>query len=127
MAGNLSVTIVAATKLKDKDTFHRSDDAYVEIYLDENNKQRTKTISHETNPVWNETFEFSVGPDQDHLYVNVYDDDGSKNSYDPAASTNIKLDRVKETGAVDGWLDLPKYLGFRSAGQIHMRMNFQAQ
>jgi Ca2+-dependent lipid-binding protein len=56
MAGHLSVTILEATSLKDGDISGGSNDAYVEVYIDEKHKQRTATISNSTNPKWNETF-----------------------------------------------------------------------
>lgn len=57
MAGQLSVTIVEAKTLDDEDTVGGSNDAYVEVYLDDDYKQRTATISNSTNPQWNETFQ----------------------------------------------------------------------
>ena len=57
MAGQLSVTIVAAKALDDEDTFGGSNDAYVEVYVDEDYKQRTATVSNSNAPTWNETFQ----------------------------------------------------------------------
>lgn len=57
MAGQLSVTIVEAKELHDEDTLTGSNDAYVEIYLDDDYKQRTATISNSNTPQWNETFQ----------------------------------------------------------------------
>ncbi len=55
MNGTLKVTIIEGRDLKDKD-FLRKDDAYIEIYLDKDNRQRTTTIKDTDNPTWNETF-----------------------------------------------------------------------
>ena len=57
MAGHLSVTIVEARALDDEDTFGGFNDAYVEVYTDDDYKQRTATISNTKNPQWNETFQ----------------------------------------------------------------------
>lgn len=57
MAGQLSVTILDAQKLDDEDTIGGGNDAYVEVYLDDDYKQRTATISNSNNPQWNETFQ----------------------------------------------------------------------
>ena len=57
MAGHLSVTIVEARSLKDEDTSGGPNAAYVEVYLDEDHKQRTATISNSKTPEWNETFQ----------------------------------------------------------------------
>jgi Ca2+-dependent lipid-binding protein len=55
MSGTLKVTIIEGRDLKDKD-FLRKDDAYIEIYLDKDNRQKTTTIKDTDNPTWNETF-----------------------------------------------------------------------
>ena len=55
MNGTLKVTIIEGRDLKDKD-FLRKDDAYIEIYLDKDNRQKTTTIKDTDNPTWNETF-----------------------------------------------------------------------
>lgn len=54
--GHLRVTVVEAAKLDDKD---KSDfnDPYVEVYIDEAKKHKTRTFSNEERPKWNETFE----------------------------------------------------------------------
>ena len=57
MAGQLSVTIVEAKQLHDEDTVGGANDAYVEIYVDDDYKQRTATISNSNAPQWNETFQ----------------------------------------------------------------------
>ena len=58
-SGVLRVTVVEARKLKDKDVVGK-DDAYIELYLDKDYKQRTTTIKDTNNPTWNETFSLSV-------------------------------------------------------------------
>lgn len=57
MAGYLAVTILEAKALDDEDSFGGSNDAYVEVYVDDDFKQRTATISNSTNPQWNETLQ----------------------------------------------------------------------
>jgi Ca2+-dependent lipid-binding protein len=57
MAGELSVTIVEARSLHDEDTFGGSNDAYVEVYIDDDYKQRTATVSNTNSPIWNETLQ----------------------------------------------------------------------
>ena len=53
--GTLQVTVVEGRNLKDKDTFGQND-AYIELYLDKDYKQRTATIKDTNSPVWNQTF-----------------------------------------------------------------------
>ena len=57
--GILRVTVVEARKLKDKDVVGK-DDAYIELYLDKDYKQRTTTIKDSNSPTWNETFTLFV-------------------------------------------------------------------
>jgi Ca2+-dependent lipid-binding protein len=57
MAGHLSVTIVEAKQLRDEDIVGGADDAYVEVYIDDDYKQRTATIQNSNNPQWNETLQ----------------------------------------------------------------------
>ena len=54
-ANTLQVTVVEARNLKDEDTLGQND-AYVELYLDKDYKQRTTTIKDTNSPTWNETF-----------------------------------------------------------------------
>ncbi|CAF5119786.1 unnamed protein product, partial [Rotaria sp. Silwood1] len=53
--GTLQVTVVEARNLKDQDTLGQND-AYIELYLDKDYKQRTTTIKDTNSPTWNETF-----------------------------------------------------------------------
>jgi Ca2+-dependent lipid-binding protein len=55
MSHILEVTVVAGRNLKDKDTFGQ-DDAYVELYMDKDYKQRTTTVKDTNSPTWNQTF-----------------------------------------------------------------------
>jgi Ca2+-dependent lipid-binding protein len=53
--GTLEVTIVEGRNLKDQDIIGKND-AYVEVYLDKNYKQRTAVIKDTNNPTWNQRF-----------------------------------------------------------------------
>lgn len=53
--GSLRVTVIEGRNLRDKDKFGQND-AYIEVYLDKNYKQRTTTIKNNNSPTWNETF-----------------------------------------------------------------------
>jgi Ca2+-dependent lipid-binding protein len=53
--GTLEVTIVEGRNLKDQDIIGKND-AYVEVYLDKNYKQRTTIIKDTNNPTWNQRF-----------------------------------------------------------------------
>jgi len=51
----IDVTIIEGRHLKDEDIVGHND-AFVEVYLDKNYKQRTTTIQNSNSPVWNEKF-----------------------------------------------------------------------
>jgi Ca2+-dependent lipid-binding protein len=57
--GHLRVTVVEAAKLADKDKTD-FDDPYVEVYIDENAKQKTGTRQNDERPVWDQTFDLYV-------------------------------------------------------------------
>jgi Ca2+-dependent lipid-binding protein len=57
--GHLRITIIEAAKLADKDKIDFND-PYVEVYIDENKKQKTGTINNVERPVWNKTFDLYV-------------------------------------------------------------------
>ena len=52
--GTLQVTVVEARKLKDEDVAGNND-AYIELYVDKDYKQRTATVKDTNNPKWNTT------------------------------------------------------------------------
>ena len=54
--GHLRVTIVEAAQLADKDKTDFND-PYVEVYIDEKNKQKTRALQDDERPIWNETFD----------------------------------------------------------------------
>lgn len=66
-----------------------------------------------------------VEANQDHLHIKVYDDDGAAGR-DSIGSAKIKLDTVKQSGSFDNWVKLPKLMGLKSHGQVHVRMTFHA-
>lgn len=71
--GVLSVTVVEARNLK-KEDFAGHNDSYVELWLNEDYKQRTGTIKDSENPVFNETFTFNIeeGSSVHKLYFEVF-------------------------------------------------------
>ncbi|CAF1090627.1 unnamed protein product [Adineta ricciae] len=121
--GRLRVTIVEAAKLVDKDKTDFND-PYVEVYIDEKTKHRTKVLKDVERPVWNETFEFNTWPSNEYVHIDVYDEDEGKKP-DLIGSTKIDLDDVIKKGRFDDWVKLPGFLGFGSRGDVHIRMTFE--
>ncbi|CAF0726472.1 unnamed protein product [Didymodactylos carnosus] len=90
--GQLQVTIAEGRNLKDQDSLGQND-AYIELYLDKDYKQRTSTKKDTNSPVWNETFVFNLQKGQDHLKLKVYDDDVvGKDSIGSAKISQCKID-----------------------------------
>ncbi|CAF0839417.1 unnamed protein product [Didymodactylos carnosus] len=119
--GQLQVIIVEGRNLKDKDTFGQND-AYIELYLDKDYKQRTSTKQDTNSPVWNETFHFNLLKGQDHLKLKVYDEDII--GKDSIGSAKVNLKDVFATGHFDQWVKLPAHLGLGSHGEIHIIINY---
>ncbi|CAF2364148.1 unnamed protein product [Rotaria sp. Silwood2] len=116
--GTLQVMVVEGRNLKDKDTFGQND-AYIELYLDKDYKQRTSTIKDTNSPTWNETFNFNLLKGQDHLHVKVYDEDVV--GKDSIGSAKISLKKIQQAGGhLDEWVKLPAHLGLGSHGEIHL-------
>ncbi|KAK3812287.1 MAG: C2 domain-containing protein [Benniella sp.] len=105
-----------------KDWFTKSD-PYVEMWLEKVYKRRSKDIAKNLNPIYNETFCFSVRPGQDKLHVRVINKDTI--SDDKIGDTSISLDNVFKTGR-EGPQDykLPKWFGLRSNGYVNLQMQF---
>ena len=61
--GTLEVTIVEGRHLKDEDIAGKND-AYVELYLDKDYKQRTTTVQNSNDPIWNEKFTLYVSTEK---------------------------------------------------------------
>ncbi|CAF1367114.1 unnamed protein product [Adineta steineri] len=120
--GHLRVTIVEAAKLADKDKTDFND-PYVEVYIDEKKKYKTRTLENVERPIWNETFDFDIWPSNEYVHIDVYDEDEGKKP-DVIGSAKVSLDDVIRKGHYDDWVKLPGFLGFGSRGDIHIRMNF---
>ncbi|CAF3802155.1 unnamed protein product [Adineta steineri] len=116
--GTLRVTVVEGRNLKDEDTLGQND-AFVELYLDHDYKQRTATIKDTNSPTWNEQFSFNLQKGQDNLHIKVYDAD--EVGKDAIGSAKVCLKKLREAGGQsDQWVKLPAHLGLGSHGEIHL-------
>ncbi|KAJ3266010.1 Synaptotagmin-7, partial [Borealophlyctis nickersoniae] len=70
----LEVTIVEARNLKDHDTVGEGD-PYIELWIDEDYKQKTSTQKNNNNPVYNETFTFNLTSGKHVLHLKAIDKD----------------------------------------------------
>ncbi|EOB00593.1 Extended synaptotagmin-3, partial [Anas platyrhynchos] len=80
---------------------------------------RSKTVSRDLNPVWNETFEFVVHelPGQD-LEVELYDEDPDKDDF--MGSLLISLVDIMNDRTVDEWFPLSK----TTSGHLHLKLEW---
>ncbi|KAG8096757.1 hypothetical protein GUJ93_ZPchr0013g33905 [Zizania palustris] len=76
--GKLTVTVVRAESLKNKELIGKSD-PYVSLYIRPMFKEKTRVIDDNLNPEWNETFEL-IAEDKEtqHLILQVFDEDKLK-------------------------------------------------
>lgn len=73
--GRLSVTVVKATSLRNKEMIGKSD-PYVKLYVRPMFKVKTKVIDDNLNPEWNETFDLIVEDKETQSVIfEIYDED----------------------------------------------------
>ncbi|XP_075476582.1 calcium-dependent lipid-binding protein-like [Primulina tabacum] len=73
--GKLTVTVIRANELKNKELIGKSD-PYVVVYIRPLVKVKTKVVDNNLNPVWNQTFELIVeDKETQSLILEVFDQD----------------------------------------------------
>ncbi|XP_073308133.1 calcium-dependent lipid-binding protein-like [Primulina huaijiensis] len=73
--GKLTVTVVRANELKNKELIGKSD-PYVVVYIRPLVKVKTKVVDNNLNPVWNQTFELIIeDKETQSLILEVFDQD----------------------------------------------------
>lgn len=125
-AGVLTVTLVEARNLK-KEDLGGHDDAYVELWLDEDYKQRSETVKDSENPVFNQTFTFNVneGSSKHKLEFKVLDKDVA--GHDKIGSGKLDVAPAFKGEIIDTWTKLPAKLGLTSHGELHFTVQFVPQ
>ncbi|KAI9473669.1 MAG: C2 domain-containing protein [Benjaminiella poitrasii] len=121
-SGTLKVTIIEARKLHGEDLIGKND-PYVELWVDDDYKQKTTTISNTNDPVWNQTFTFPLNEGRKHkLYFKVYDKDiiGS----DTIGEAKFDFEGAFNGVPIDTWVKLPAKLGLTSHGEVHIYLQF---
>ncbi|KAI9312846.1 C2 domain-containing protein [Dichotomocladium elegans] len=124
--GVLTVRIIEGAKLEGEDTFG-TNDPYVELWLDEDYKQRTEVLKDTTNPVWDQTFTFNIeeGYSKHKLYLKVLDKDLMDE--EKIGKGHIDIETAYNGNEIDDWVDLPAHLGLSSHGKIHVVITFTPQ
>ncbi|XP_053926209.1 extended synaptotagmin-3 isoform X1 [Cuculus canorus] len=120
--GVIRVHLLEAENLVQKDSFlgaiRGKSDPYALLRVG-TVQYRSKTVSRDLNPVWNETFEFVVHevPGQD-LEVDLYDEDPDKDDF--MGSLLISLVDVMNDRSVDEWFPLSK----TTSGHLHLKLEW---
>ncbi|NXT99619.1 ESYT3 protein, partial [Buphagus erythrorhynchus] len=120
--GVIRVHLLEAENLVQKDNFlgaiRGKSDPYALLRVG-TVQYRSKTVSRDLNPVWNETFEFVVHevPGQD-LEVDLYDEDPDKDDF--MGSLLISLVDVMNDRTVDEWFPLSK----TTSGHVHLKLEW---
>uniref|UniRef100_A0A8C3M6W2 Uncharacterized protein n=1 Tax=Geospiza parvula TaxID=87175 RepID=A0A8C3M6W2_GEOPR len=120
--GVIRVHLLEAENLVQKDNFlgaiRGKSDPYALLRVG-TVQYRSKTISRDLNPIWNETFEFVVHevPGQD-LEVDLYDEDPDKDDF--MGSLLISLVDVMNDRTVDEWFPLSK----TTSGHLHLKLEW---
>ncbi|NXX83345.1 ESYT3 protein, partial [Urocolius indicus] len=120
--GVIRVHLLEAENLVQKDSFlgaiRGKSDPYALLRVG-TVQYRSKTVSRDLNPIWNETFEFVVHemPGQD-LEVDLYDEDPDKDDF--MGSLLISLVDVMSDRTVDEWFPLSK----TASGHLHLKLEW---
>ncbi|NXM89543.1 ESYT3 protein, partial [Oenanthe oenanthe] len=120
--GVIRVHLLEAENLVQKDNFlgaiRGKSDPYALLRVG-TVQHRSKTVSRDLNPIWNETFEFVVHevPGQD-LEVDLYDEDPDKDDF--MGSLLIGLVDVMNDRTVDEWFPLSK----TTSGHLHLKLEW---
>uniref|UniRef100_A0ACD5UNY9 Uncharacterized protein n=2 Tax=Avena sativa TaxID=4498 RepID=A0ACD5UNY9_AVESA len=127
--GKLSVTVVKATSLKNKELIGKSD-PYVILYVRPMFKVKTKVVDDNLNPEWNETFELIVEDKETQFVIlEVYDEDNLQtdkrlgvaklavNDIQPETPSEITLKLMQS-------LDSLKIKDYRDRGSLHLKVMY---
>ncbi|XP_037477193.1 synaptotagmin-5-like isoform X2 [Triticum dicoccoides] len=127
--GKLSVTVVKATSLKNKELIGKSD-PYVTLYVRPMFKVKTKVIDDNLNPEWNETFELIVEDKETQSVIfEVYDEDNLQqdkrlgvaklavNNIVPQTPSEITLKLMQS-------VDSLKIKDYRDRGSLHLKVMY---
>ncbi|KAL7321080.1 hypothetical protein PS15m_000896 [Mucor circinelloides] len=124
--GVLTVNVIEARNLHKEDLAGHND-PYVELWFDEDYKQRSESVKNTENPVWNQTFTFNIeeGSSKHKLYFKVLDKD--KVGEDKIGDGHLDVSEAFKGNAIDTWAKLPAKLGLTSHGEVHFDIVFRPE
>ncbi|KAL0447312.1 UNVERIFIED_CONTAM: Synaptotagmin-4 [Sesamum latifolium] len=125
--GTLEVKLIEAKELSNKDIIGKSD-PFAELFVRPLRERikTSKTINNQTNPIWNEHFEFVVEDvSTQHLTIRVYDDEGIQAS-ELIGCAQVPLSELEAGKVKVVWLKLVKDLEIqrdqKNRGQVHLEL-----
>ncbi|MFI5867552.1 C2 domain-containing protein [Streptomyces sp. NPDC051546] len=120
--GTLQVTVVEGRNLNSL-ILVGIPDAYAEVYVTNDYKQRTATVSNSSAPVWNEAFTIPADTAANTtLRLRVRDD--SVLAGTEIGARNVNLAAVYAGTAFDGWVPV-NTLGLLGDGEVRLQIAFQ--
>ncbi|GLJ11106.1 hypothetical protein SUGI_0143120 [Cryptomeria japonica] len=114
---NLKVTVVEGRNLTGKDRSGKSD-PYIKLQYGKI-IQKTKSISRELNPVWNQEFEFNEIGDGEYLKVKCYNEEFLGD--ESMGSARVNLEGLEEGARKDVWVPLEKV----PTGEVRLKIEVQ--
>ncbi|KAK3020602.1 hypothetical protein RJ639_046688 [Escallonia herrerae] len=108
------VTVVEGKDLAVKDKFGKSD-PYVKLQYGKS-LQRTKSVSHASNPVWNQKFEFDEIGGSEYLKIRCYSEETFAD--DNIGSARVNLGGLIEGSTRDVWFPLEKV----NSGELRLQI-----
>jgi len=123
-SGKVDLKILKATDLLEADPgiFRGSSDPFVEVLLDNVSVGKTKTITNNLNPVWNETISFETKGQHQKLQLVVWDADLMKN--DPLGGLRLPINEIIKNKAIAGEFILAPYGKAPGAGSLSFELVF---
>lgn len=125
--GTLEVKLIQAMNLANKELIGKSD-PFAKLFIRplRDRIKRSRTISNDLNPVWNEHFEFVVEDETtQQLTVKIYDDEGVQAS-EYMGGVVVKIKDLQPCKVTDVWLKLLKDLEIqrdrKDRGQVHLEL-----
>ncbi|KAL2479591.1 Synaptotagmin-5 [Abeliophyllum distichum] len=125
--GILEVKLVQAKELTNKDIIGKSD-PYAVLYVRplRDRMKKSRTISNQLNPVWNEHFEFVIeDASTQHLVIKIYDDEGVQSS-ELIGCAQLQLSYLEPGKVKYVWLKLVKDLEIqrdnKNRGQVQLEL-----
>ncbi|GLJ15764.1 hypothetical protein SUGI_0259520 [Cryptomeria japonica] len=127
--GILQVKLVQAKDLLNKDLIGKSD-PFAVLYIRplRERMKKSKTISNDLNPIWNEHFEFEVEDvATQHLTVKIYDEEGVLQDAELLGCAEVQLKELEPGKLNDVWLPLVKDLenkkrDTKKRGEVHLEL-----